>query len=57
MLKSYRRDIVILFAVKLILLCGLFFLCFSPKNRPKVSATEMTNALLLNSQESSHARS
>lgn len=57
MLKSYRRDIVILFAVKLILLCGLFFFCFSPQTRPKVSATEMSNTLLLNSQGSSHARS
>ena len=56
MLKSYQRDIAILFAVKLILLSGLFFLCFSPKTRPKITPTEMTNALI-NSEESSHARS
>jgi hypothetical protein len=55
--KTYRRDLIVLFVVKLILLTGLFFACFSPKNRPAIGAPEATNLILFNKEVGSDARS
>jgi hypothetical protein len=53
--RTYRRDLIVLFVGKLILLIGLFLACFSPKNRPHVCSKEATNFIL--SEETHHARS
>jgi cbb3-type cytochrome oxidase subunit 3 len=54
--KTYRRDIIILFIGKLILLIGLFWVCFSPKHRPFIDASEMTNLILNTEEKTPHAR-
>jgi len=55
--KTYRRDLIILFIIKLILLIGLFLACFSPKNRPTIGAQEATDLILLNKEVAPDARS
>ena len=54
--KTYRRDIIILFIGKLILLIGLFWVCFSPKNRPLIDVPQMTNLILNTEEKPPHAR-
>ncbi len=55
--KTYRRDIIVLFIGKLILLIGLFLACFSPKSRPAIGASQMTTLILNTEEKPSHARS
>lgn len=52
--KTYRRDLMVLFVVKLILLTGLFLACFSPKSRPPIGPQEAAN-LLLTKEEAPNA--
>lgn len=54
--RTYRRDLIVLFVGKLILLIGLFLACFSPKNRPQIGSKEATN-LILSKEETHNARS
>ena len=53
--KAYRRDLIVLFVVKLILLTGLFLMSFSPRNRPHIGTLEATD-LILSPKEALHAR-
>ena len=46
MLRICRRDLIILFTGKLILLAVLFFACFSPKSRPTMGDHQMSQLLL-----------
>lgn len=55
--KTYRRDIIVLFIGKLIVLIGLFMVCFSPKSRPAIGASQMTKFILNTEVKPSHARS
>jgi|GEM_PF-4995549 len=54
--KTYRRDIIVLFVGKLLLLTGLFSACFSPKNRPLIGSSQMTSLLLPLEEKTHNAR-
>ena len=56
MLEIYRRDIIVLLIGKLVLLTGLFLACFSPKNRPLVDSSQMTNLILTPEEKTHRAR-
>ncbi|MBX9805316.1 MAG: hypothetical protein K2Y18_06145 [Alphaproteobacteria bacterium] len=53
--KTYRRDLIVLFIGKLILLISLFLACFSPKNRPVIGPSQMTGSLLNLPEKAPHA--
>lgn len=54
--KSFRHDLIILFIGKVILLVGLFLVCFSPKNRPNIDAAQMTTMILCAKEKAPDAR-
>jgi len=54
--KTYQRDIIVLFIGKLILLIGLFWICFSPKNRPLIGTLQTTDMILNTEEKIPHAR-
>ena len=54
--KTFRRDLIILFIGKVILLAGLFLVCFSPENRPNIDAAQMTAMILCIKEKAPDAR-
>lgn len=44
--RTFRREIVILFLGKLVVLMGLFFFCFSPQTRPHMDANKISARVL-----------
>lgn len=51
--KAFRRDLIVLFVGKLIILAGLFLICFSPKTRPQIDPLQVSNKIF-NSKEMIH---
>jgi hypothetical protein len=51
---SYVRELSFIIVTKVFVLIILFFMCFSPKNRPHIGPQEASNLILL--EETPHAR-